>query len=71
MNAYALGRLAQNHNQNREPYSFSGNNCGHFVFDVLGAGGVENLPWLVNPSPTNMIDELREEGFAPITWPLQ
>lgn len=70
MNAYGLQRLAQNSDPNREPYSFvGGNSCSNFVFDVLGAGGVKNLPWLANPSPRNMMDELQEEGYSPLSWP--
>jgi hypothetical protein len=69
MNSYAAQRLAQNRDRNREPYSFiGGNNCANFVFDVLAAGGVD-LPWLLNPSPNNMIDELREERYSPLSWP--
>lgn len=70
MNAYAMNRLAQNSDPEREPYSFvGGNNCSNFVFDVLDAGGVKDLPWLANPSPINMMDELREEGYSPLSWP--
>jgi RHS repeat-associated protein len=69
MNAYGQRRRNQNSNPNRAPYEFTGNNCSQFVFDVLNAGGVDDLPLLVNPSPANMIDELLEEGYSPITWP--
>ncbi|OED51035.1 hypothetical protein ACH42_00055 [Endozoicomonas sp. (ex Bugula neritina AB1)] len=68
MNQYSAGRLAQNSNPKRAPYDFSDNNCGHFMMDVLGAGGVKDLPWIVNPMPSNMMDELYEEGYSPVKW---
>jgi len=55
--------------ESRDPYAILGNNCGHFTYDVLEAGGVTNMPSFVfNPTPVNQIDELIEEGHDSITW---
>ena len=68
MNKYAQQRIKDNSDPDRKPYSILSNNCGHFMYDVLEAGGVDDLPWVVNPTPTNMMDELEEEDYTPIKY---
>jgi hypothetical protein len=58
MERYAQERLGQNNNPRRESYKLSTNNCGHFMQDVLEAGGV-NTPFYIDPRPNSYIEELR------------
>jgi RHS repeat-associated protein len=66
MNEYAMSRMRQNSNPNREPYNLFTNNCADFMLDVLGAGGVDT-PWIVNPSPPSVINNLRR-SFEPVDY---
>jgi len=68
MNQYGMTRIEGNNDPERDPYGFIGNNCGHFTFDVLEAGGITGLPTIFNPMPSNFVDELVEEGYDPLTW---
>jgi RHS repeat-associated protein len=61
MNVQARTVKSQNESAAKQPYSLTGNNCGTFVNDVLGAGGV-NTPWLVDPRPRSMIGEWQTSG---------
>jgi len=69
MDAYGRQRIAANSDSERDPYDFLGNNCGHFTYDVLRAGGETDLPGIVfNPSPENLVSELHDEGHRLIEW---
>ena len=67
MNTFGLAQV-NNTDPNREPYSFLGNNCSHFTYDVLGAGGLEDLPTIFIPTPANFVEELVDDGYELITW---
>ncbi|MGE5329273.1 MAG: SpvB/TcaC N-terminal domain-containing protein [Deltaproteobacteria bacterium] len=68
MDNYARRRMAQNSDPARTPYSLSSNNCGTFAHDVIGQDPSVSRPWVVNPSPTNFVDEYREEGHRRIDY---
>jgi RHS repeat-associated protein len=54
MTRYGLNCVDRNKDPNREPYSTWSNNCGTFVEDVLGAGGVR-LPMNLDPRPNGRV----------------
>ncbi len=60
MNKYAINRLDQNSNPDREEYSLLGNNCGHFMKQVIEAGGVD-MPAIIDPRPNTYIDRVKNK----------
>jgi hypothetical protein len=62
----AEARMRLNADPNRQPYGLTGNNCSHFMRDVIRAGGVD-MPWMADPRPNSYIDELRAR-FEPIDY---
>jgi len=58
MLAYAAGRLKDNTNPNRVPYSLTSNSCLHFMKETAEAGGVD-MPWVIDPRPDGYIDRVR------------
>jgi hypothetical protein len=69
MEQFVQDRLNQNNSLTNEEYNLLTNNCGHFVQDVLDAGGVDT-PSYIDPRPNSYIQELRDE-FSPIDYPLR
>jgi hypothetical protein len=55
---YAMMRVQQNHNPNRQKYSLTSNSCMHFTKQVAEAGGAK-LPWIVDPRPNSFIAEVQ------------
>jgi len=57
-----------NEDLGRKSYSSLTNNCGTFMVDVIEAGGID-LPWILDPRPNSIIDEIRADhpklDFAP------
>lgn len=68
MNQYAKDKVAENNDPDREPYSLTGNNCGTFAADCVNQDETVDQPWLVNPTPTNIVEEYQEEGNAKVTY---
>jgi hypothetical protein len=64
MNDYAAGRMKENQNPNRDSYDHFSNNCGHFMQDVIDAGGLKT-PIMIDPRPNSYIDELKKFNFVP------
>jgi RHS repeat-associated protein len=68
MNDYAKSKLKENSDPDREEYSLSSNNCGTFAADCVNQDENVDAPWIVNPTPTNIVDEYQEEGNAKVTY---
>jgi len=68
MNDYAKGKLEENKDPDRKEYSLSSNNCGTFAADCVNQDESVDAPWLVNPTPTNIVEEYQEEGNAKVTY---
>lgn len=73
MNDYAQMKLKESnpgpdYNKDREPYKLTGNNCGTFCSDVISQDPTVDVPNIVNPTPTNIVDEYQEEGNASVTY---
>ena len=68
MNDFAKDKLDENSDSEREPYSLSGNNCGTFAADCVNQDETVDAPWIVYPTPTNIVDEYQEEGNAKVTY---
>jgi hypothetical protein len=50
-------------------YDLTGYNCGHFAEQVITAGNSKvDKPWIVNPTPNNIVDEYIEEGNAEVLF---
>lgn len=60
MLSYAEARRRENTNASRQPYTLTGNNCAHFVRQVLDAAGIPT-PWIVDPRPNSFIGEFRDD----------
>jgi uncharacterized protein RhaS with RHS repeats len=60
MNDYAHDRKSENSDPNREGYNITGNNCGTFMKETLGAGKVDT-PTMIDPRPNSYIEELRDK----------
>lgn len=68
MNDFAKERLAQNSNPNRETYGLLENNCGTFASDTVRQDPNVSRPWIINPSPVNIVSEYQEEGYKKIEY---
>ncbi len=60
MLAYAQGRLKDNTDPKREPYSLTSNSCLHFMKGTSEAGGAD-MPWVIDPRPLGYIERVRSE----------
>ena len=61
MNDYAQGRLEQNNDPNRTPYSLDDNHCGTFMDKTIEAGGI-NLPGTGDHWPNHQIGPLQNDA---------
>jgi RHS repeat-associated protein len=61
MNDYAEGRLSQNNDPNRTPYSLDDNHCGTFMDKTIEAGGI-NLPGTGDQWPNHQIGPLQSDA---------
>lgn len=74
MNEYAQSKLNESnpgnpeYNKDRDPYNLFTNNCGTFAKDVINQDSSVDAPWIVNPTPTNIVEEYQEEGNAKVTY---
>ncbi len=74
MNDYAQQKLKESnpgnpdYDKDREPYTLTGNNCGTFAADCINQDPTVDQPLIINPSPTNIVDEYQEEGNARVTY---
>ena len=74
MNDYAQEKLKESnpgnkeYNKDRDPYTLTGNNCGTFASDVICKDPTVDNPSIINPSPSNIVDEYQEEGNAKVTF---
>lgn len=64
---FAEGRLGENQDPDREPYSVLGNNCSHFCQNTLAAAGIRT-PWQIDPRPASYIQELQEDTDFKISY---
>ena len=75
MNDYAQEKLKESnpeykeYNQDRKPYSLTGNNCGTFGCDVLKQDpeAKKNAPWIFNPTPNNVAEEY-QDNFPKVSY---
>jgi len=63
MNQHATNQMLNNSDPNRDPYSLTGNNCGTFMQETIEAGGADT-PWMIDPTPTSYIEEMRDDFEA-------
>ena len=68
MNDFAKSKLEENNDADRETYSLLNNNCGTFAADCVNQDGKVDRPSIINPTPTNIVDEYQEEGNAKVTY---
>lgn len=74
MNYFAKSKVAEStfgnksYDKSREPYDLTDHNCGTFAEDVITQDKDVDKPWVVNPTPINLVDEYQEEGNAPVTY---
>jgi hypothetical protein len=67
MNEYAQGKLKENADPNRDPYSVTGNNCGTFACDVVNQDADVNTPYIVDPRPVSIVEEY-QDNLTPIKY---
>jgi RHS repeat-associated protein len=65
---YAYGKVKENFDVNRKPYSVSSNNCGTFAADCINQDPTVDQPAIYNPTPNNIADEYIEEGNREILY---
>ena len=68
MKKYAEGKKAENNDPERKEYSLTSNNCGTFAADVINQDKTVDAPTIINPKPTNIVNEYQEEGNAPVQY---
>ena len=76
MNNYANSKFMESnpsdgnafYNKNRRPYSIIRNNCGTFAVDVINQDKSVDAPYIINPTPVNIVDEYQEEGNAVVRY---
>ncbi|MFF3024556.1 hypothetical protein ACFVRR_18195 [Gottfriedia sp. NPDC057948] len=74
MDSFAMTKLKESnpeyteYKKDREPYALTSNNCGTFAESVILKGGKISKPTIINPSPTNIVDEYWEEGYDKVTY---
>lgn len=73
MNDYAQQKYKESnpgagYKKDRDPYTLSGNNCGTFASDVISQDPTVAKPTIINPTPTNIVDEYQEEGNIRVTY---
>ena len=44
------------------------NNCGTFAVDVINQDKSVDAPYIINPTPVNIVDEYQEEGNAVVRY---
>ncbi len=65
---YAKGKVKENSDINRKPYSVPSNNCGTFAADCVNQDPTVDKPRILNPTPNNIVDEYIEEGNREIRY---
>ncbi len=65
MNNYAKGKLKENNDPKRKPYSITGNNCGTFAADVVNQDKDLDSPTIVDPRPVSIVGEF-QDNFTPV-----
>jgi RHS repeat-associated protein len=68
MKAYAEGKIKDNNNPDRKSYSLTGNNCATFAKDVVNQDPNVTKPSIVNPTPSNVVNEYQEEGNKRVNY---
>jgi RHS repeat-associated protein len=68
MNDYAKGKMSENSDPDRKPYSITGNNCATFAEDVITQDKSVDKPSSIINSPRNIVDEYQEEGNAKVQF---
>ena len=64
----AQSKLKENSNPDRRRYSLFRNNCGTFAADCINQDETVDQPLIINPTPTNIVDEYQEEGNARVQY---
>ena len=62
MNDYAMQRMKNNQNPNREEYSLISNNCGTFAAEVLEQDNEvkRKAPTIIDPRPNSIVKEFQD-----------
>lgn len=74
MNDYAMQKLMESnpgnpqYDKNREEYGLYSNNCATFAAAVITQNENVDVPFIINTTPINLVDEYVEEGNARVTF---